>query len=381
MRICVVTLDFRPVRTSGLAVYGELLVDGYLARGHSVVVITSMRPELNSRETIGALEIRRVHTGRFDWLGLGIAAARAVSRLESTVRIDRCHVLDVHFGYALTRPFVASAFQSFRQRATADQGIPYHTTRADLLFRRIYYSMAERVLEARAVRNSAHIIMGSQSTLDAYRAHYALNERKSSVIPLGIDTDFFSPRPAPTLRRRLGLEGKRVILHVGFAAPRKGLDVLLRALASLPEDVILVQVGRWNASYKAQLHRTFGTVWHRIIEAGYVEDQELPLYYSLADIAAFPSLLEGFGLPVVEAMACQVPVIAARAGSLPEVVGDAGLLFTPGDDVALGKLISECLDDRERRNMLGKRGRDRTTRLYTADKMVTRTLEALVRFG
>jgi len=101
----------------------------------------------------------------------------------------------------------------------------------------------------------------------------------------------------------------------------------------------------------------------------------MPSYYSLADVFVLPSLLEGFGLPLVEAMASETPVVATNAGSIPEVVGDAGLLVPAMDSRALAEAVQELLGDEALRRSLGMRGRKRARTLYRKESMVARTLE------
>jgi glycosyltransferase involved in cell wall biosynthesis len=111
------------------------------------------------------------------------------------------------------------------------------------------------------------------------------------------------------------------------------------------------------------------------LELGYVRDAELPSLYALADLFVFPSLLEGFGLPPVEAMACGCPVVATTVGSLPEVVGDAGLLVPPQDPQALAGAIRSLLDDDDLCRELGEQGRRRAVDAFDQARMVAHTLE------
>jgi glycosyltransferase involved in cell wall biosynthesis len=105
-----------------------------------------------------------------------------------------------------------------------------------------------------------------------------------------------------------------------------------------------------------------------------VPDEVMPSYYSLADVFVLPSLLEGFGLPLAESMACGTPIVATTAGSIPEVVGDAGLLVPPMNATALAEALQTLLADSELRQMLGARGVKRARDIYSQDNMVTQTL-------
>ena len=107
--------------------------------------------------------------------------------------------------------------------------------------------------------------------------------------------------------------------------------------------------------------------------ASYVSDQDLVSFYNAADVFAFPSLYEGFGLPVLEAMACGTPVVASNAASLPEVVGDAGLLADPHSSEALAKTIASVLEDSELAAELSRRGLERA-RQFTWERTARGTL-------
>jgi glycosyltransferase involved in cell wall biosynthesis len=141
---------------------------------------------------------------------------------------------------------------------------------------------------------------------------------------------------------------------------RKNHAVLLRAFArllkrdpDLRHRLVLVG-GKWIGSEKVfELIREL-RLEDRVTYVGFSE--QLPALYAGADAFVFPSLYEGFGLPPLEAMACGVPVLAARATSLPEVVGDGGIMFPPHDDAWLCDALHEVLTDRDRHDALARHG-------------------------
>jgi glycosyltransferase involved in cell wall biosynthesis len=107
----------------------------------------------------------------------------------------------------------------------------------------------------------------------------------------------------------------------------------------------------------------------------------MPALYNLADIYVSPSLMEGFGLPLAEALACETPVVAARAGAVAEVVGPAGILVPPGDPESLAQAVSSLLADPGRRRDLGRIGREWIAAEFSVEKMVRDTLAAYERFS
>jgi len=112
-----------------------------------------------------------------------------------------------------------------------------------------------------------------------------------------------------------------------------------------------------------------------VLVPGYVPEQDLPIFYNAADVFVFPSLYEGFGLPVLEAMACGAPVVALNSSSIPEVVGDAGILIDPVDvDGALVRALEDLLTDPSRRQLLRERGLKRAKQ-FSWQKAAVETLK------
>lgn len=376
MNICLLNLDYVPYRTAGLTIYGELLAGGLHAAGHAVTMIAAQRQGAPPAEVIEGVQVIRVPIGRTDWVGLGWQGARKVHELVRTRRFDIVHFLDVRFAWAYRGDCLATLFESFWQRLHAKGNLPYSSNLANLAWRYVYFTLINCTLQEWAASRPRAMIAASQAARDAFIDHYSVPGERITVVPLGIDTTRYYHRDSSNLRSALGLQGKRVILYVGFSTPRKGLEYVGQALSELGPECRLLIVGKWERGYRERFYRDLPPgSQERIIEAGYVPDEDLPFYYSLADVFVFPSLLEGFGLPPVEAMACGTPVVAANTSSLPEVVGDAGLLVPPMDAPALAAALQRLLADETLRYDLGNRGRERVQRLYTQEQMVTRTVQ------
>lgn len=162
---------------------------------------------------------------------------------------------------------------------------------------------------------------------------------RARLIPNGIDLDRFRPRDRAEARRRLGLAPDvRVVGFVGRLHPQKGLDDLLDACRRLPADVRLLIAG--EGPLRASLQRRADD---RVRFLGFVED--VPGFMAALDVLAMPSRWEGFGLGLVEALACGVPVVASAVDSLPEVAGDAALLVPPGRPDLLAGALERVLED------------------------------------
>lgn len=174
------------------------------------------------------------------------------------------------------------------------------------------------------------------------------------------------PAPGPALRRRLGIpEDLPLLLYVGGISPHKNLDALLHALALLrgqPPAWHLVLAGDLNDDTFLGCHQQLVELAarlelsDRVTFPGFVSDADLVDLYRESTLLVLPSLSEGFGLPVVEAMACGLPVAASRRGSLAEVVGTAGTLFDPSDPRDVAAVVGDLLAQPGRRATLARAG-------------------------
>jgi len=197
-----------------------------------------------------------------------------------------------------------------------------------------------RLLLPRLAHRVRRIAVPSEYVRQKVLRRFRLPGKQVVTVPGGVDPARFHPIRQKDLH-------ERYILFVGSLEPRKNLPVLLeawQAIALQHPDVSLVVAGVPGAVFRpvALPHAVARLQW-----AGYVSEAELPGLYAGATAFVLPSLEEGFGLPVLEAMACGVPVIAADAGALPEVVGEAGILFDPASPAALAAALDFCLDNPE----------------------------------
>jgi glycosyltransferase involved in cell wall biosynthesis len=217
--------------------------------------------------------------------------------------------------------------------------------------------LQHRLVLGRTLPRAAAVITPSAFARDTVLARLELDPARVHVVPWGVDARF-SPGPEPTDGPREG--GFPYLLAVGTLQPRKNLEAALAAFeravdAGLEHRLVIAGARGWRDTTlveRVQGSRHAG----RIRLAGFVADHELVALYRGADALLFPSRHEGFGLPALEAMACGTPVVAARAGALPEVVGDAGVLVGPDDHDAWAGALLELVGDADRRAVLGAAG-------------------------
>jgi alpha-1,3-rhamnosyl/mannosyltransferase len=209
---------------------------------------------------------------------------------------------------------------------------------------RLFYRLAVTL----AARTTSQIIAPSNSARDDLQSLLDVPAEKISVVPLAADARF-KPQAlseVTRVREKYNLP-MQYGLSVGINKPHKNLGLLIRAWHASKSDVSLVIAGAWDARYPIQTGDTKNIIFLRN-----VADADLPALYSGATVFVTPSLYEGFGLTPLEAMACGAPVICSNASSLPEVVGDAALLFDPSDCDGLTSIVVRVLNDPSLRDEL-----------------------------
>ncbi len=241
--------------------------------------------------------------------------------------------------------------------------------------------MQLRLTVRRTARAAAHIITPSEFTRQDIIKSYGISKERVSVVKLAASA-LFKPASAEEVervRRRYGIT-RDYILAVGSIHPRKNLARLVAAYADLRRTLSsdklpqLVLVGKQAWLYGQTLRAIEKqNVSGSTLMTGYVSDEDLPALYTGALCFVYPSYFEGFGLPPLEAMQCGAPVITGNLTSLPEVVGDAGLLFDPFDTDALRHTLNRVIDNADLRAELRGRGMARA-RLFSWHETARQTL-------
>lgn len=223
---------------------------------------------------------------------------------------------------------------------------------------RIYLSTMTRL----SCRRARRIIAVSQATADEIIRLLNVPAERIDIVPHGIQHTHFrslSPDETQAFRQKKGLP-ERFVLFLGTLEPRKNLTTLIEAFAHTgmaQRGVKLVLAGGKGWYYQEIFRRAEELdLADAVCFPGFVPDAELPLWYNAATVFVYPSLYEGFGMPLLEAMACGTPVLGSTASCLPEVVGDAGLLVPPHDLEGLAHSLERLLSDADLRGDLSQRG-------------------------
>ena len=288
-------------------------------------------------------------------------------------KLVRRHAIDVLWspGYTaplrLACPSVVSTFdmqfvhypQDFSRMALAATRflVPRAARKADAILTLSEYSKREIVEYCRVPAERVHV------------TYLAADEGAGGEIP---------DEEQRALLARLAVE-RGHILTVANAWPHKNVPALIRAHAMLPErcarQLVVVGIrGRGMADVNAAVAQS--PRGGRIVLTGWLSERELWIVYRNAAVFAFPSLFEGFGLPVLEAMAAGVPVVSSNAASLPEVYGDAALAVEPTDEAAMAEAIERLLDDETLARALGERGRRNLAR-FSWQRTAQQTLRVI----
>jgi glycosyltransferase involved in cell wall biosynthesis len=240
-----------------------------------------------------------------------------------------------------------------------------------------------RLRAAHVGRRADIVFTDSKHSAADIQRFLGLPRDKVQILPIGVDASYtpMDAAAASACVQTVYQLGGAYLLYVGNFKPHKNVDMLVRAYASLPADLRdlyqLVLAGRtdqWVARLK-ELAAQLG-VEERVRFTGAVAEEHMAALLSAATLFVFPSLYEGFGLPPLEAMACGTPVVASNLTSVPEVVGDAGILVDPRSVEALGQAMERGLTDEDERQRLRQAGLARAAQLGS-EQICSRQLEIL----
>ncbi len=245
-----------------------------------------------------------------------------------------------------------------------------------------FRSLQLRLTVRRTLKRAARVLTPSEFSRRAILKHYRIDEEKVVVVPNAVARQF---RPIEremaraAIQRKFGIR-RPFVLTVGDLQPRKNhlgllqaFEDVLRAEPQLQHDLVFVGKETW---YSPELHRAVdrSALRDRVHFAGFVEDSDLLQFYGACDLFVFPSFYEGFGLPILEAMACARAVACSRLTAMPEVADAAGILFDPGSREQIARAMLDILLDPELRARLERLGVQRAA-AFSWEKSAARTLQ------
>ncbi len=358
-----IALDLRRINNPGIGRYMKCLAEALLAQApqhHFSLILPPGGEHL--------IESRNGHVERLapDLKYYSIREQFVLPRILRELKTDLLH--SPHFLLPLSQPCKSVA---------TIHDVIYLACPEDLPSRigRIYY----RAMMAATARRAARIVTDSEFSRDEIVRYLHADPRKIDVIYPAVSDDFrtvASGTAVDEVRSKYQIEGEYV-LYTGIYKPRKNHAGLLRAfreLAVTTRSVNLVIAGPLNGGERELRHlaEQLG-IQEKVIFTGFVPDVELRALYSGACVYACPSLYEGFGFTVLEAMACGVPVVCSTAGSLPEVAGDAALFADPRDPKKFSSALFRAFSDTSLRSALIKKSRANLAR-FSWEKAAAQTL-------
>jgi glycosyltransferase involved in cell wall biosynthesis len=368
VRVGLNVLHLVPRETGGGELYARRLIPALLAAGSDLELVVFVRheaaPSLAAEPWASDVELVhmpvRSHTAR-----RVLAEQTLLPRAARRARIDLLHNL--------------------QNTAPALPRVPQVTTILDVIYKRHPETHAGvlaagvALLVPLAARRSKRILTLSEAARQDIVHFLHVAPDRIDVTPLGPGLpDDVSPVAEEELRRRFDLGDAPIVLTVSAKRPHKNLERLLKAMPLVEADPepLLVAPG-YKTVFEADLRKRAG---HRVRFLGWVDDDELEGLYRAAACFVFPSLAEGFGLPVLEAMVRGTPVACSRIGPLKEVAAEAALYFEPTDTREMARAIESLLVDDNLRRRLAQAGRERAKEFSwgrTADATISSYERAL----
>jgi len=384
LHICLLGYRSHPY-SGGQGIYLKYLSSALCDMGHKVDVISgSPYPDLDPRVTLIKLpglglyekeskfwgakphQLLTSYTNLYEWLDINLGGfpepytfgRRLVKYMKKHgKKYDVVHDnQSLCYGLLTLQNMGIPTIATIHHPITKDREIALNGTddkSLKWLIRR-WYSFLK--MQTDVVKQLNHIITVSECSRKDIAEDFGIKAEGLDLVYNGIDTHAFSPLPNIT---RLN---NRITATASADAPLKGLDYLLKAFAGLLKkypDLELVVIGKAKAGgHTERLIKQLNIEKHMQFVSG-ISEQKIRELYAETTVAVVPSLYEGFGLPAGEAMSCGVPLVSTTGGSLPEVVGDAGILVKPADDKAIANAISSLLDDAKLRQELSIKGRER----------------------
>jgi glycosyltransferase involved in cell wall biosynthesis len=367
VRVGLNLLHLVPGETGGSELYARRLVPALLERGADLTLFVSQLAVTSLEEEPWANDV-----------------VLTPIRVDSRSRARRVLAEQTLLPRAAARAKVELLHNLFTTAPILPR-LPQVTTIHDVIYKRFpethtgLLRWGMEVLVPLAARRSKRVITISEAAKQDIVRFLGVRPSVVDVTYEGPGLPSVEPIDRDTLRSRLGVSDTRIVLSVSAKRPHKNLERLFQALARVRSSpgVVLVVPG-YETYYEETLRQSAAVLGDRVRFTGWIDDQTLEALYREAEFLVFPSLAEGFGLPVLDALVRGTPVACSNASSLPEVAGDAALYFDPLDVDAIASAIDRLLSDSELRVRLSHAGLEQA-RKFSWEKTAERTLASYER--
>ncbi len=326
----------------------------------TILIVTTEKSGIDrySQEIAKRLDVKKVESRRYLSLLETYRLSRIVQGLNDIIHLPNQDF--ARYAYFCRNPFIVTV----HDLARSCLGFAKDTITERILLK----------LDKRYIKRASHIIAASQNTRNDLIKYLKIPEERISVVYHGVDHNIFKPY-------NIKLLDKPYILYVGSERPRKNLGRLFEAFAKLKGEFLelkLVKIGNPGRSgkYREDTINKLDSlrITRDVIFVNYASELTLAYYYSSAALLAYPSLYEGFGLPPLEAMACGCPVVTSNTSSLPEVIGEAGIMVDPYDTDSLAKAMRQVLTDSKLRDDMVRKGLEQAKK-FSWEKAAIETQE------
>ena len=355
MKIAINTLSLNRTK-AGMGNYIKNLVDGLskIDKDNEYFVIVSE----NNKDFF------RINKKNFKIINLGKKVTMDLPRLFweqiSLPRFLKKNKIDVLHSPSFVMPIISKAKNVL---TVADMTFITHP-QVHTLIKRVYFSL----FMPYSIKKADRVISISESTKKDILHYVKVDEKKIKTIYLAADSSFIvqnKEKCRKKIKENYDVSSP-FILFIGMIEPRKNLERLiiafseLRKKGNIPYRLVIVGRKGWKVRGMLSMIKSL-EIEKEIIFTGYVPDEDLARFYNAAEFFVYPSLYEGFGIPIIEAMACGCPVITSNISSMPEVAGDAALLVDPGDVSQISSAMRRLIKDKKLREDMIKRGIKRSS--------------------
>jgi glycosyltransferase involved in cell wall biosynthesis len=385
LNICLVSYDFPPM-ISGEGTHTFGLAKALSNSGHDVTVITT---DLKGGKPLeeNYFKIIRVSPIKIPALKLfyfDILSKKKIKELHDRQNIDIIHYTQDYYKISISKekinvPIIATMHTPW---AIEREIIKAKTNRFDYLsyiFHRNTYFLKR--MNKKACERADKLIAVSKYVKRTITKEYGITSDKVEVIPNAVDINKFSPNvDKDKVRKMWNFTSEPIVLFVGRLDHTKGIMYLVKSFSKIVKDIPdakLIIIGKGQLRNHIISFIDKNNLGKSIILIRSVEDEDLPKFYAFSDLVVLPSLMEGFGIVLIEAMACGKPCIVTRAGGPEDIVidGETGFIVPPADSYSLCQAIHALLTNDNLAKDFGRAGRKRVERNFTWDKIAKETVD------